>query len=193
MFKFAKLRKEMGSLGIEPILGCVLPGTSLKALISFTISTTVKMSVFPPFVLWWLSSEMVYLVKIFNYGVHIITCPAESLGNLERKICTLPIHQIFCVLMTLCSIAWSIGMFLPNPPLTLTVRFQRRECASRGVSNECSWACSLAAAKAYFVLPATLNKSIINFQRYSTLAPSPSLTASWKSLKRRPVLTMLCE
>ena len=44
MFKYAKLRKEMGSLGIEPILGCVRPGTSLKALISFTISTTVKMS-----------------------------------------------------------------------------------------------------------------------------------------------------
>ena len=30
MFKSAKLRTEMGSLGIEPILGCVLPGTSLK-------------------------------------------------------------------------------------------------------------------------------------------------------------------
>ena len=44
MFKSAKFRTEMGSLGIEPILGCVLLGTSLKALISFTMSTTVKMS-----------------------------------------------------------------------------------------------------------------------------------------------------
>ena len=77
---------------VAPIVNAVL---NMKFVLKQTWSKLRKCGLYAIFATHLLPARIHFFVQCN------ITCPAEGLGSLERKICTLPIHQIFCVFDTM--------------------------------------------------------------------------------------------